>query len=167
MGQRPSTVKWRDSFLSFDSDGVLSFNITTQVWTRWYIDNYQMSYYLVNNKIVLLPTDEVLIVPAYYGNITFLFNIATKTMSLGGKTAYDQGSAGLVQLGQRFFAIGGLSNVTEEYNYINKTWSIVNTRLINNYFSTENYNYNGPAAYAISVPADLFANLPNGCQGIM
>jgi len=46
--------------------------------------------------------------------------------------------------------MGGVSNVTEEYNYNTRAWSIVNTRPMNNYMFLPYY---APTS-AIAVPAE-------------
>ena len=156
-------IQWKDTFLFFCSSGVRSYNFTTEEWSPTFVSYFPASSLVA--KIALLPNDQVLIVGSYCPvcpSVAYIYNITGQTWSNTGTPAKDPSSAALVQLGQRYFLMGGISNVTEEYNYNTRAWSIVNTRPVNNYLFSPYY---APTS-AIAVPAEMFASLPKGCQGI-
>jgi hypothetical protein len=165
ISNKASMVRWRDSFLFFDTSGVHFYNITAEEWLPTYVSYGYNSIF--NPKAALLPNDEVLVVGAYCGLCTlraYVYNISGKTWSDAGTPANNPLSAALVQLGSRYFLMGGFSNVTEEYNYKTRNWTVVNTRLAHTYSYMDSYNESPTSA--IAVPAELFAKLPGGCQGI-
>ena len=65
----------------------------------------------------------------------------------------------LTRLGSRIFAIGGWqgTEVIEELNYADKSWSEVPHKLITRRFGHS----------TLVLPARLFSHLPNGCKGVM
>ena len=111
------------------------------------------------NKILVLST-----VPGINETTAELFDPVANTWASTGSTQYARAGASLVVLAQRVFAIGGnwspsptsLSATVEEYNVIFGTWSLAKASLLG---SRRNFG-------AVSVPAAVFDNLPQGCVGI-
>ncbi len=64
----------------------------------------------------------------------------------------------LVTLGKRVFSIDGHDrNFVEEFHYHNNTLSPVEAKLI---------TWRGGHAGVLSLPAEMFSHLPNGCIGV-
>jgi hypothetical protein len=93
-----------------------------------------------------------------------IYNIGSNTWTQTGSTLYPRAGASLVALGSRVFAVGGnwkpsssaLSATAEEYNAGSGSWSLANSSMIS-----------GRKNFAIlSLPALLFADLPQGCTGV-
>ena len=85
-----------------------------------------------------------------------IYNVAKNTWTLLEKTQALREGTDLVVLGQRTFAIGGLSNTIDEFNLENNSWMPVNENL-----TIPRIQHN-----SISLPASIFSEISGGCQGI-
>ena len=113
---------------------------------------------LYNPGCLVLPTDEVLVgVSWYVPRQSLIYNPLTNTWRTLPNLNNDQGPANLVQLGSRFFVVGGINNTAEEFNPTANTWSIVPF--------PQKFVHRGFAS-TMAVPANTFANRPGGCKGI-
>ena len=64
----------------------------------------------------------------------------------------------MVQLGQRYFVMGGASDKIEEFDVNSRSFTPVSVDLLS--------GNSGGFAGVIEVPTKYFASLPNGCGGV-
>jgi len=164
VGDFPCLLAWRDSFfLIGGSSGhktVLQFHHTTQIWAK--LDASSLPMEIETSGCAVLPNEDILVVGSEnspYLNSVALYNVAqNKWRSLGETTYGSRRGTSLVKLGERVFAIGGFTNVTEEFIVKDNTWLVLDTQLMDNYCRYHT---------SLSVPASLFAHLEGGCEGVL
>ena len=110
---------------------------------------------------VVLPSEEILVVgPAsspYYKSAA-IYNVEDNQWTMVQDSSFDRDGTALVVLRKRTFAVGGGGERgIEEFDYASKSWKTVNTPLI----------VPRRAHSMIAIPAELFAHLPGGCEGVM
>ena len=76
-----------------------------------------------------------------------------------GDSFYDRTSNALVVLGSRVFAVGGQGNdeIVEEFIISSETWTTLEKKVL---VGRQDHSM-------IPVPANHFAHLPGGCEGVM
>ena len=114
---------------------------------------------VINSACIVLPNDDVLVV----GSGTFedffsaaIYNVVKNVWTMLDKTIYLKAGTDLVRLGNRIFAIGGLSENIEEFHPDDNSWTLVNQNLI---IPRAQHN-------SMSLPASIFSKISGGCQGI-
>ena len=157
-------VPWRDSLIllggAFSVRAVESYNVATSTWMT--IDS-SVPFYIVGSGCVVLPSEEILVVgPASSPNYksAAIYNVEDNKWTMGQDSSFDRYRTALVVLGKRTFSVGGISDgikAIEEFDYASKSWKTVNTPLI----------VPRRAHSMIAIPAELFAHLPGGCEGVM
>ena len=150
-------VQWTDSLLVFGNGKYQRFNLTTQQWTAITTSPFPPAN---RPACITLPTGDVLLVGSAWSNypkIAMLYKVKANTWTILPNTTISQGPTNVVKLGQRIFALGGLSTSVEEFKYTTNTWLPVTPTL--------KTNHNGYSA-AVAVPASLFSAGTGGCQGV-
>jgi hypothetical protein len=109
---------------------------------------------------VVLPNEEILVAGFHNArNSAAIYNLLENKWYQVEDSMYNKYGTGLVVLGSRIFSTGtGGYNDTmvEEFDYSSRTWKSVETPLLQ------------PRRYhsVIPMPAEVFAHLPGGCQGV-
>jgi hypothetical protein len=108
---------------------------------------------------VVLPNEEILVAgfPSAH-NSAVIYNHLENKWSQVEDAMYDKYfGAGLVVLGSRIFSTGGAyDRVVEEFDYSSRSWKSVETPLLQPRCKHS----------ATPIPAEVFAHLPGGCQGV-
>jgi hypothetical protein len=150
-------VVWRDSFIMLGYGKFQKFSLATQTWSI-ITANASAPTNLYNPGCAVLPNEEILVVGGVFsGQATYVYNVVSNTWRATANTINTQAATSLVYLNKRLFALGGSTNIAEEFNFSSYTWSSVPTPQI--------YNHQGYAG-AMDVPADMFSSRPGGCKGI-
>jgi len=152
----PCFVSWKDSILMFADNSVQMYNSSIDEWT---ILNTNLPFSLVQ-ACVVLPNDNILLADYYYDNNkhlrnTYMYDIIGKSSELiDHPEQFDTQS--LINLNDRIFSFGISNDKNGEFHYQNKSWTPISAHLIfdRHWFSS------------IAVPADLFSNRLEGCEGI-
>ena len=142
---------------------------SVKVLVKWF---FLSNYYLLANKdekyyggMLIFWTKSFITLKRFQivGSETFedfrsaaIYNVAKNTWTLLEKTSVLREGTDLVVLGQRTFAIGGLSNTTDEFHLGTNSWTSINENLI-----IPRIQHN-----SISLPASIFSEISGGCQGI-
>ena len=159
---------WNSNFIVFGGQlggkAVQMYNNNVRTWSALAPMTYARSYF----SCVLLPSRSMILVlstaPGINETTAELYDPVSNTWASTGSTQYARAGSSLVVLRQRVFALGGnwspsptsLSSTVEEYNIIFGTWSLARANLLG---SRKSFG-------AVSVPAALFDNLPQGCVGV-
>jgi hypothetical protein len=160
-GNEQCSLTWKDSFLLIGGQnnrrGVQSFNHSTQIWTQ--LDDSSAPLDVWGSGCAVLSNQNVLVLGSANGtfyNSTALYNVEENKWTSLENTNNIRFATSLVSLSNRVFAIGGLTDVVEEFNSEDNTWIPVDAKpMISRYFHS-----------TISVPAHLFAHMEGGCVGI-
>ena len=158
-------IVWKDSIIAFGGIANLRkvqfFNLTLNAWSV--LDAEFAPFELNSASCTLLATNQVLLlgsyIPGFQGAV--LYDIENKSWEQLPDVKYNREGATFVNLNGRVFLIGGgfpstIIDAVEEFHYESNTWTEVEPSPINQQmFST-----------ALAVPADMFAHLPGGCEGI-
>ena len=161
----PTLIPWQDSILYIGGYsnrlGIQVFNVTTSEWSLMEF-NSEVPMELWASSCIKLNEEEILFLGSAAGEFYYrhsILNMTDKTWSLYGPNKYQRDATTLTKLGDRIFAIGGWqgTEVIEEFNYSDKTWSEVPHQLITRRFGHS----------SLVLPARLFSHLPNGCKGIV
>jgi len=162
-GLYPWMVGWNDCIILLGGDsnlrGVQIFNITEQTWTV--MDSSQVPMDLWWSSSLTLSNGNILIVGSaqsgYYYSAA-LYNPKDNTWIELEKTDANRDGSRLVQLGNKVFAVEGISNkITEEFLLETNTWEPYDVKLL-----VRRRGYHS----MLSLPAKLFSHLQGGCQGI-
>lgn len=162
-GNSPCLVGWRDSIILFggyiDQRGVQILNITSQTWTALNSTNAPMDVWW--SSAVLIDENEILITGSWstpFSNSAAKYYPLTDSWIKLDDSEVDHSGTRLVKLGNRVFAVDGIrTDVVEEFDITNNTWTNIGLRTINSYQGMHS---------VLSLPASLFAHLPNGCIGV-
>ena len=155
-------VPWRDSLILLGGAGsvraVESYNVATSTWMT--IDS-SVPFDIYKSGCVVLPSEEILVVgPASPPNNKYaaIYNVEDNQWTMVQDSSFDRDGTALAVLRKRTFAVGGGGDRgIEEFDYASKSWKTVNTPLI----------VPRRAHSMIAIPAELFAHLPGGCEGVM
>jgi hypothetical protein len=152
-------LTWRDSFVLLGGNSnVKTIEIFNQSWRKVDSSNIPMS--IAGSGCVVLPNEEILVVGSAapgFKNSTALYNVEDNTWIDLGETSSGRSYTSLVRLGDRTFAVGGdVPDLVEEFVYSDKSWVAVEAEL----------QVPRRVHSSLAVPADLFAHLPGGCQGV-
>ncbi len=162
-GSSTCLISWKDSILAIGGYAnpqlVQSFNFTLNTWS---VLDEGTPFDLYAPSCILLPTNKVLFVGSkddYYA--TAVYDIATNCWKKLKDSKNNHFGATFVNLNGRIFLIGGghtrtVSYLVEEFHYNNNTWSTVDARPINTQVFSK----------GLALPADMFAQIPGGCEGI-
>jgi hypothetical protein len=150
-------ISWKDSILLFSLFRLFSFNTTLYSWS---VLNAGMPppFQLIATSCILLPKNQVLLVgSAYQSKSVAIFDVLTNSWEKLEDSKYNRYGSALVNLSGRIFTIDGKDEAAcEEFDYQTKTWSEVKARTINQHWFSS----------ALALPAEIFAHLPGGCEGI-
>ena len=163
-GYNPCLISWKDSILAFggkeNQQGVQSFNSTLNTWSV--LDEGSSPFSLYMSSCIMLPTNKVLVVSSFSSIYAVaLFDIDTNSWEVLQDSKYSRFGAVLVHLNERIFIIGRgypdtSTDVVEEFHYDTNSWIEVEPSPINQQIFSS----------ALSLPAEMFADLPGGCGGI-
>ena len=109
---------------------------------------------------VVLPNEEILV--GGFDNAqksSAIYNLLENKWYQVEDSMHNKHYTGLVVLGSRIFSTaGGLNDrmLVEEFDYSSRTWKSVETPLLQ-----PRYLHS-----VIPMPAEVFAHLPGGCQGV-
>jgi hypothetical protein len=154
-------LTWRDTFLMIgghtNPKSVQSYNTNSQEWT---IITSSVPMNVENTACIVLPNEDVLVVGSddiVELNSTAIYNVANNVWTKLADTTYFRGGTDLVRLGNRIFALGGLSDNIEEFHQEDNSWTLVSQKLI---IPRSQHN-------SMSLPAETFSDISGGCQGIV
>jgi len=163
-GKGPCLISWKDSILAIGGQentlGVQSFNSTLNAWSV--LDEGSSPFQLYVPSCTLLPTEKVLVVGSLTNKYSVaLYDINTNSWEHLQDTKYNRLGAAFFNLNGRIFLIGGghpstIIDVVEEFHYESNTWTEVEASPINQQMFSS----------ALALPAEIFAHLPGGCEGI-
>ncbi len=107
---------------------------------------------------MVLPNEEILVAGFFNAqNSAAIYNLLENKWYQVEDSMYKKFGTGLVVLGSRIFSTGGYNDImVEEFDYSSRTWKSVEMPLLQQrcYHSV------------IPMPAEVFAHLPGGCQGV-
>ena len=132
------------------------FNFTTRTWTSF---TTYPPFETYKSGCVVLSNEEVLFAGSSVESVSHAaaYNPLTNGWRYLPSLNSTQGPCSLVQLGSRFFAVGGQTTTAEEFDPNTNSWSTVTApQMYLRYGLTE----------SLAVPAELFASRPGGCRGI-
>ena len=163
FGKAHTAIGWEDSIIIFGGSsnlrGVQTFNVTNQSWSVQNSSN--VPFDLGWTSCLLVDKDEILLVGSDRPNSSYSaakYNPREDTWEELENSELNHSGTRLVKLGSRVFAIDGNEiDTVEEFHLDDNSWSIVETKLLNNYFGFHT---------VLSLPASLFAHLPGGCKGV-
>ena len=154
-------LTWRDSLVLMGGNtNTRKVEIFDQPSQSWSVAGSAIPIAISSSGCVVMPSEEILVLGSAspgFKKACGIYNVEQNTWQFLGETTYDRSFTSLVRLGDRTFAIGGTdSAAVEEFVYSDLSWIEVETELqvLRRVHST------------LAVPADLFAHLPGGCQGI-
>ena len=162
-GSSPCLISWKDSILAIGGYGnpqlVQSFNSTLNTWE---VLDEGTPFDLYEPSCILLPTNKVLFVGSkdYYQGVA-VYDIGTNCWKKLKDTKNNHYGGAFVNLNGKIFLIGGghtreAGFLVEEFHYNNNTWTEVEASPINPQIFSN----------ALALPADMFAHLPGGCEGM-
>jgi hypothetical protein len=146
----PCFVSWKDSILMFADNSVQMYNSSIDEWT---ILNTNLPFSFTQ-ACVVLPNYNILLAEYGTSNINMYHTINKSSELLDHPEQFDTQS--LINLNDRIFSFGFNPDKNGEFHYQNKSWTPMSAHLIfdRHWFSS------------IAVPADLFSNRLEGCEGI-
>ena len=108
----------------------------------WFLDiNFWQQFFSLENSFQIVGSEALEDIKS-----AAIYNVAQNTWTLLDRTSVLREGTDLVVLGQRTFAIGGLSNTIEEFHFENNTWTSINETL-----KIPRIQHN-----SISLPASIF-----------
>ena len=155
-------ISWRDQFIVL---GGFSTRLTVQIYdhqtSAWISVQSPPPFEIVKSGCVLIPgTDQILVAGSRtqpYSSA--LYNITAQSWTLLANSSVAKYKKHLVALGSRIFSIGNLNNsITEEFHLTSHSWTqldVVPTSLPEGFSG------------ALALPAEMFKNLPDGCDGVL
>lgn len=165
VGSGACLVVYQDSFIVFGGDvysrAIQLYNHTTKTWKNL----VSLSADYVYSGCTSLPWSEsegkymVVGGPSSYTQAT-IFDILNNDIELVPSTLFSRYGSNLITLGNRVFALGGISpatDVVEEYFLSNNSWAISPVKLLMPRYHSS----------STPVPATWFDYLPGGCRGVM
>lgn len=163
FGRAHSSIGWEDSIVVFGGQsnyrGVQIFNVTSQTWSVKNSTN--VPFDIVWTSVLLAKKDEILLVGSDQGGFYYAaakYYPRTDTWQELEDSQLSHRGTRLVKLGTRVFTIDGFEvDTVEEFHLDDNSWSIIETKLLNNYLGFHT---------VMALPASLFAHLPGGCKGV-
>ena len=157
-------IQYKDCLILFGGSAherkVQTFNLTTHTWDHEYTNDAPIAVML--SSAVMSGQDEVLVAGSYYEayqHSAAKYYPKTKSWERLEDSKVNLYRTRLAKLGERIFAIGGRHNkkLVQEFIKASNTWSSVEVKPI--------HDYEGDHS-VLSLPASLFAHLPQGCIGV-
>ena len=163
LGDYSCLLSWQDSLILLGGSTtplvVERFQVSSQEWTT--LDtNAPIEIYA--SGCAVLPNEEIMVLGSVHGadkHETYIYNVELNEWRHVGRSFYDRTLTALVVLGSRVFAVGGLEDdqIVEEYIFAANQWVTLEAKAL----------VGRQKHVMISVPAELFAHLPGGCEGVM
>ena len=161
FGHDPCFLVWKFNFFliggSANSTLFQSYNTYDQTWTEV---TTSMPIKVHNSACLVLPNDDILVVGSEeFGDYmsAAVYNVGKNYWTKLPPLTFLREGTSLVRLGNRVFAIGGLSDTVEEFHPATNTWSLMSKSLI-----IPRIHHS-----SISLPASKFATISGGCQGVL
>ena len=153
-------VAWRDQFFLFggfhNRNGIQTFDHATSAWSQL-SDDQPAPIDIFESGCVQIPGRDEILVTGFDDHLetvaAALYDIKTNSWQLLPTPAVPYNASSLVALGSRVFLFS--SDVLREFHYSNSSWSQKNVDI-----SYCEY------PEVISVPAEVFQDLPGGCVGV-